>query len=143
MIVDKDIPSVQIAENRHSIAVLDIAPISKGHTIIIPKKPVKSAKQIPTQCFSLAKKISKKITSKLLAKSAEIQTETKFNESIINIIPIYNIPLSLNSPRSKTETEELDKVAYLLRDKPKIQKIKIKSKKSSEYPLVKIKRRIP
>ena len=60
MIVDKDIASTIIDENKFAIAVLDINPISKGHTMIIPKKPVSDAKMLPGQSFSLAKKNSKK-----------------------------------------------------------------------------------
>jgi len=46
-IVEGKIPSNKIDENPDCIAVLDIKPISKGHTIIIPKKPVKKAHDLP------------------------------------------------------------------------------------------------
>ena len=143
MIVDGDIPSVKIIENKYALAVLDINPISKGHIIIIPRKPVSDAKQLPTQAFSLAKKLAKKITSKLTAKSTEIQTEFKFNESIINLIPCYNAPLSINSPRNKSSVEELEKIAPLIREKPKIERIKIRKQANSANPIPSIKRRIP
>ena len=77
-LVDGDMKSYLIAENKDSIAVLDIKPISQGHIIIIPKKPLTDSKLIPNACFSLAKKIAKKISKKLSAKSSEIQTEYKF-----------------------------------------------------------------
>lgn len=37
-IAKKKIPSLIIAENSKAIALLDINPVSDGHTIIIPKK---------------------------------------------------------------------------------------------------------
>ena len=37
-IVKKQIPSLIIAKNSKAIALLDINPVSDGHTIIIPKK---------------------------------------------------------------------------------------------------------
>ena len=40
LIVDKEVDSVIVAETLNSIAVLDINPISEGHTIIIPKNPI-------------------------------------------------------------------------------------------------------
>jgi histidine triad (HIT) family protein len=143
LIADKEIPSVQVDENKSSLAVLDINPISKGHIIIIPKKPIKNIKDLPTPSFSLAKKISKRIEKKLKAQSVEIQTETKFEEVIINIIPIYDKPLNIHSQRSSSSTEELEKIAKLLRPSKKKKVIKIKKKKTTETEILKLPRRIP
>src|SRR3989344_6423270 len=68
-IIEGEIPSKKIDENKEAIAVLDIKPISKGHTIIIPKKEIKNSKDLPTQAFALAKKLAKKIEKKLKSKS--------------------------------------------------------------------------
>lgn len=145
MIVSGDIQSVKIDENKHALAVLDIAPISKAHIVVIPKEIVKNAKELPNQAFTLAKKIAKKIELKLKAKSSEIQSESKFGEVIINLIPIYDSPLNINSPRSKATLEQLEEIAKLLRkkEKPKIEKIKINTKESSPSQILKISRRIP
>src|SRR3989344_8766979 len=40
MIIDGELPSKKINENKNAIAVLEIKPVSKGHVIIIPKKSV-------------------------------------------------------------------------------------------------------
>ncbi len=47
MIINGDVPSTKTGENAKALAVLDINPISKGHILIIPRKPVKTPKQIP------------------------------------------------------------------------------------------------
>ncbi len=146
LIVSGEIPSSKIDENKEAIAVLEINPISKGHTIIIPKKAAKSSKELPTQAFTLAKKISKKLISTLKAKSSEIQTETKLGEAIINVIPIYDKPLNLNSPRTKASKDELESLESKLKVKKKlkIEKIKIESKKSENSDqILKLPRRIP
>jgi len=52
------IPCYKIDENKDSIAILEINPISKGHTLIIPKKHV-STEKIPQSAFSLAKNCKK------------------------------------------------------------------------------------
>ncbi|BDS15438.1 HIT family protein [Aureispira anguillae] len=39
-IVNGEIPCHKIAENEHFLAFLDIAPVAKGHTLVIPKKEV-------------------------------------------------------------------------------------------------------
>ena len=39
-IIAGEIPSYKIAENDHYIAFLDVFPLKKGHTLIVPKKEV-------------------------------------------------------------------------------------------------------
>ena len=145
LIVKGEIPSAIVDENKEAIAVLEINPISKAHIIIIPRKPVTSAKEMPTKAFSLAKKLSKRITLKLKAKSAEIQTETKFREMIINIIPIYDKELNINSPRYKASKEELEEIAQeiRIRKKPKIEKIKKEKPVDLKTQVLKLPRKIP
>ncbi len=146
MIADKEVPSVLVDENATSIAVLDINPISKGHILIIPRKEVKDAKSLPTQAFTLAKKLSNKIISKLKASTTEIQTENKFGETILNLIPVYEQPLNINSPRHKAKNEELEEIASRLRTikKLKIEKIKMEDKKpDSKSQVLKLPRKIP
>lgn len=139
MIVDKELPSKLIEENKEALAVLDIKPISKGHIIIIPKKVIANAKNLPNSIFSLAKKISKRIESKLQAKATEIQTEFKFGETILNLIPIYSEPLNLNSPRTDSKEKELEEIQNKIKliKKPKIEKIKIKSTPQSSAVIMK------
>ncbi|SUK12782.1 histidine triad (HIT) protein [Staphylococcus agnetis] len=38
-IIDGEIPSFKVYENDHVYAFLDISQLSKGHTLLIPKKP--------------------------------------------------------------------------------------------------------
>src|SRR3989344_4624419 len=42
LIIENKIPSFKIAENDLAMAVLELNPISKGHSIIIPKIPYKA-----------------------------------------------------------------------------------------------------
>jgi len=142
-IVKGEIPSTKIEENEDAIAVLEINPISNGHTIIIPKTPAISSKDLPESAFKLAKKLSEKLINKLKATSTEIQTEAKFGETILNVIPIYKEPLNINSSRKTTTKEELEEISRKLKEeKPKIELIKIKKEVPSSQPL-KLKRKIP
>ena len=144
-IIEGEIPSKKVDENKIAIAVLDTKPISRGHSIIIPKKEVKDGKDIPPQAFSLAKKLAKRISNKLKALSTEIQTEFKFGEIIINIIPVYDKPVSLNSQRQEVPEPQLTELAQLIKAKQKSKVIKIKTQKTeaSKSTLQKIPRRIP
>jgi len=124
-IVSGEIPSRKIDENPHAIAVLSVKSISKGHTIIIPKKPVTDEKKLLKSTLTLAKKTAKKISSKLPTKDVQIQPEFLFGEVILHVIPIYDTPLNVNSPRKDASDEELSELEKTLKTikKPKVIKI--------------------
>ena len=140
LIVSGEIPAKKIDENKSVITVIDIKPISKGHCVIIPKNPVVNAKDMPSQAFTMAKKITRKLTSKLKAQGSEIQTEFKFGELILNVIPVYDKPVNINSPRYDASEEELEEVHKALKvvKKPKVIRVRKKKQKS----VIKLDRRI-
>jgi diadenosine tetraphosphate (Ap4A) HIT family hydrolase len=144
MIVDGNIPSKKVDENKEAIAVVSIRPVSKGHVIIIPKILARDSKELPSKALSLAKKIAVRMVSKLKAKATEIQTSRAFDEVIINVIPVYDKRADINSPAYEASEEELKQVYGLMRavKKPKKEVIK-KVKKKSEEEVVKLKRRVP
>ena len=145
MIVNNEVETVKIGENSDSIAVLDINPISRGHVLIIPKKTVSSPNKIPKSAFSLAEEISKKIISNLKASSTKAHTEKKFGEAVLNLIPIYDKDLDINSKRSKSSLDELKEIkksieTIKIEKKPEL--IKIENKKENQI-VIKLKRRMP
>ena len=147
MIINKEIPSVLIAENPGAIAVLSVKSISKGHTLIIPKTAVYKESDLPKEVHLLSEEISKKLIESLKAKSTSIISERNFGEVIINVIPIYDKPLNLSSPRNDETVEELEKlkvqinIERIKKEPEKIEKLKIE-KKPEEKPL-KLRRRVP
>lgn len=142
LIVEKKINSYLIDENKYSIAVLEIKPISKAHTIIIPKEAISKSGKLPQSAFSMAKRISKKIETKFKPKEILISSSYILGETIINILPIYSNE-SLNSPRKQTSEEELENLKKILERKQKkkqLKKVKIKKIEESKMWLP---RRIP
>ena len=142
-IISGEIPSHIVDQNKEAIAVLSIKSISKGHTIIIPKKPITDAKQLPTQAFTLAKKIAKKISSKLKASGCEIQTEFVFGEITLHVIPIYEKALNINSPRQDVSEEELSELEKKLKVVKKPKTIRLTKKTKKALKVIKRPRRIP
>ncbi|MGV8142417.1 MAG: HIT domain-containing protein [Candidatus Pacearchaeota archaeon] len=144
-IIAGEIPAKIIDENKLAIAVLDTRPITKGHSIIIPRQEVKDGKNMATQAFTLAKKVAKRTANKLKAKSTEIQTEFKFGEIILNVIPVYDKPVSLNSQRQEIPEPELSELAQLLKAKKRAKSTpKVKKQISSPGPrLPQFNRRVP
>ena len=144
MIVDGDVPSKKINENKDSVAVVSVRAVSKGHCLVIPKKPVGDANLMSSSVFSLAKSVAKKIVSKFGAKSTEIQTESAFGEVVINVIPVYSGNESLKSPRYEVSEEELEETWKALRvvKKPKVKKVR-PVVKNQEEKVLKLTRRVP
>jgi diadenosine tetraphosphate (Ap4A) HIT family hydrolase len=142
-IVDGDVPSRKVDENKEVVAVVSVRPVSKGHVLIIPKKAVSDGKEMPSSAFVLAKKIGKKMGSRLEANTVEIQTAGAFGEVLINVIPIYDKPVNVNSPPYEASEEEMEEVYQKLRvvAKPKIKRIKQTVKKQGQ--VIKLSRRIP
>jgi histidine triad (HIT) family protein len=60
-IVRADIPSYKVYEDDYTLAFLDIAPISKGHTLVIPKKHYVNFEDIPEEELSAVIKTVKKV----------------------------------------------------------------------------------
>ena len=48
-IIQGDIPSYKIAEDEQFFAFLDIAPMAKGHTLVVPKMEVDKAFELPAE----------------------------------------------------------------------------------------------
>ncbi|MEK6875183.1 MAG: HIT domain-containing protein [Nanoarchaeota archaeon] len=138
-IAQEDISSYKIDENKDSIAVLEINPVSKAHAIIIPKKHSKDTEKLPQNAFSLAKKIAKKIKTKFKPKDIEIIPSNSLGHAVINVLPVFGDE-NIASPRKKAKEEELKEIQGKLKKeqilkKPKVKKIKEdKTYKSSWLP---------
>lgn len=142
MIIDKEVESIIVDSNDEALAVLDIAPLSDGHTLIIPRSAASSAQQIPGKAFELAQKVSSLIKENLKASSVSIQTEMKFGESIIHVIPSYDSPVSLDSKRKNSSQDELKDLLKKIKPEEQPKPIKIK-KTFSPKETVKRQMRIP
>ena len=137
-IVEGEIPSYKLDENTKAIAILELNPLSKGHSIVLPKKQVPTEK-IPKSAMSLAQKIAKKIKSKLKPEDIKIETSSFQDYPMINIIPIYK---DLKLEKKKAEESELQKIQEKLKTKKRASRTK-KSRKEDKNNLPQISFRIP
>jgi len=140
-IVQNKTPSVKLSENEKAVAVLDITPIARGHSIIIPKEHVKKAGDLPSQAQTLSKQIAKKINSKLKPKDVQIITSNAFGHEIINVLPIYTNE-TMASERTQVNEEDLKELQKLISIKPRKEK-KRKEKKKQEKKEPWLPRRLP
>lgn len=141
-IVSGNVPSKKIDENNQALAVLEIKPLSKGHTIIIPKEKLENLDNIPQEISILIDKVSNKLSDKLKTKNLKVIPELKFGEVIVNIIPIYDKDINLEGERHNPSDLELDKILETINKKE--EKIEIKEvQKDKKEELKRFPRRIP
>ena len=135
LINSNQVSSYKLDENKNAIAVLEINPISKAHSLIIPKKHLGDEK-IAQDIHTFAKRLSKKIKTEFKPKELLISENNLFGHKVINLIPVYENE-TINSDRYKAEKEELENVQKILvkksitRKKP-IEKIVIKKTKKTK-----------
>ncbi|MBW6442611.1 HIT family protein [Patescibacteria group bacterium] len=126
LIASNKIRSYPLKEDENAIAVLEINPLSKGHTIIIPKKHIPLSEKIPSSVSSFIKELTERIKDNLNPERIEVMLSNIEGHGIINLIPVYG--KEINKERKKADIKELEEVKELLSSSQKEKVIK-KSKK--------------
>ena len=99
-IIAGEIPTEKIYEDDNFIVVLDINPVTKGHTLIIPKKHFKTLLDAPSTIGSDFFSIAKKIALDLMEKGNEgfhfIINNFKAGQQEVDHIHAHIIPRKLD-----------------------------------------------
>lgn len=128
-IIAKKVPSLIVAKNRKAIALLDINPVSDGHTIIIPKKHYCDWQDTPKNVLSSIVKLSSKVI-KILNKSLPIKPlgyNYVSNQGKIagqqvfhfhlHVIPKYKENEGFKLNHGKIKVKKIDEIYGYLNDK--------------------------
>ncbi|MBU2577340.1 HIT domain-containing protein [Patescibacteria group bacterium] len=99
-IVKGEIPAYKIWEDENYLAFLDINPISKGHTLVIPKKHYRWVWDLPTgrqdipnfgEYFEKIREVEKKIEKALSPKWVEMKVlGIDVSHAHVHLIPHYD-----------------------------------------------------
>lgn len=116
-----EIPSYKVAENEKFYAFLDINPLVKGHTLVIPKKEVDyifdldDAELAEMQVF--AKHVALAIqTAFPCRKVGQAVIGLEVPHAHIHLIPIQNeSDMLFSNPKLKLSSEEFETVAEAIR----------------------------
>jgi len=115
-IINGDIPSYKIAENSTHYAFLDINPIAKGHTLVVPKKEVDYIFDLPDTLLSETMVFAKKIAAAIDKTLSPIRTGIiveglEVPHAHIHLVPIYKttqkVALGHSVDISEDEMKEL------------------------------------
>jgi histidine triad (HIT) family protein len=139
-IISGETPSFKIEEDKENIAILELNPLSKGHTLIVPKDHDIEKASVSTT--TMAERIAEKIKKKFEPKEVQVN-ETKIMEHpVVEIIPIYGN----EKDRSKASEEELKALQEeLARPEKEIEILpeKLDEEQTVKEEVPKVKPRIP
>jgi len=115
-IINGEIPCYKIAENELFIAFLDILPVAKGHTLVVPKKEIDYIFDLPEEDLQalniFAKEVARKIQTIIPCKKIGISViGLEVPHAHMHLIPINQIhDMNFEKERLKFTTEEFAEI---------------------------------
>jgi histidine triad (HIT) family protein len=120
-IINGDVPSYKIAEDENYFAFLDINPLAKGHTLVIPKKEINYIFDIDDTLLGdmlvFAKKIARAVEQVVPCKRMGITVlGLEVPHAHIHLVPINTIfDIDFSKEKLKLTDEEFEKLAADIR----------------------------
>ena len=119
-IIAGEIPCHKVAENESFLAFLDISPLQKGHTLVVPKKEIDYIFDLAdnelADMIVFAKGVAKKIKSVFPCNRVGMTViGLEVPHAHIHLIPINKEPdMNFQSPKLTLSQEELNEIALKL-----------------------------
>ncbi len=120
-IVKGEVPSYKILEDDNYLAFLDINPLAKGHTLVIPKKEIDYLFDMDDDLFAglniFAKKVAKAIDRVMDCKRVGVAVlGLEVAHAHIHLIPINGLyDIDFSKPKLKFNNEEFMEIAEMIR----------------------------
>lgn len=121
-IVAGEIPSYKVAENDRFFAFLDIRPMTKGHTLVIPKQETDYLFDLDDnqlgEMMIFAKTVAKAIEKSVVCQRVGVMViGLEVPHAHIHLIPIQKEgDMSLTNPRVELTQDEFERIAQAIRD---------------------------
>jgi len=106
-IINREIPAFIVAEDEHSIAILDINPLVKGHTLVIPKREVDYYFDLDEAEYDRLNQFSRKVAKAI--------------ESVIPCLRIGVAVVGLEVPHTHIHLVPLNSMGDINFSRPKLQ----------------------
>lgn len=116
-IINGDIPCYKIAEDENHFAFLDINPMSKGHTLVVPKQEIDVFFDLPedlyTSVMSFSRKVAKAIEKAIPCNRVGVLVfGLEVPHAHVHLIPINSgSDMSISKPKLKFSQEEFIEIA--------------------------------
>ena len=125
-IIAGEIPSHKVAEDENFLAFLDINPLAKGHTLVIPKKEIDYIFDMEDPLYGALFVFAKKVANGIKAvvpcdKIGMTVIGLEVPHAHIHLIPIHSIyDMDFSKPKLKFTTEEFKEIAGAIAEKTRL-----------------------
>lgn len=115
-IIKGEIPAYKIAENDKFIAFLDVFPLAKGHTLVIPKKQVDYIFDLDNETLSdlmlFAKEVAKKVEKAISCKRIGVAViGLEVPHAHIHLVPLNSVgDINFTKPKLTVDKEEMEAI---------------------------------
>lgn len=123
-IIAGEIPCYKVAENEHFFAFLDINPMVKGHTLVVPKLPqpeedyiFRLDDSVLAEMMIFAKQVAKSIQTALGCKRVGVAVlGMEVPHVHIHLIPLNKeTDMDFRAPKLSLAAEEMEQIATAIR----------------------------
>ncbi len=120
-IIAGEIPCYKIAENENYIAFLDVFPLKKGHTLVVPKKEVDYIFDLDDETYSglmiFSKKIALAVKQAIPCNRVAISVfGLEVPHAHIHLIPMHTMnDVDFSNVKLKLSKEEFEEIASKIR----------------------------
>lgn len=121
-IINREIPGHIIAENERFIAFLDVHPLVKGHTLVVPKKEVDYIFDLPDQDLAdlhvFAKKVAAGIKAAVFCKRIGVAViGLEVPHTHVHLVPLNNMSdINFSGEKLNPGKAELEQAAESIRE---------------------------
>lgn len=130
-------PSYKLAEDTNNIAILELNPLSQGHTLIVPKD---HSSEIKSSTKILAEKIGERIKTKFGPKDIQINELEIMEHKLLEVIPLYG---NENERYSASEHELITTQEEFQKPSEETKTGNLSTQETKKETLYKMKPRIP
>ncbi len=121
-IIQREIPAHIVAEDENYLAFLDIMPLTKGHTLVVPKKEIDYIFDLDDTTFAGLHSFSKTV-AQAIKKSIRCQRVgvavlgMEVPHAHIHLVPMNSMrDMNFSNPKLKLNPEQLADIARMIRE---------------------------
>jgi histidine triad (HIT) family protein len=120
-IIKGEIPSYKIAEDENYFAFLDIFPLAKGHTLVVPKKEIDYIFDLDDSTLAglivFAKKVALAIDKAVPSSRVGIAVVgLEVPHAHVHLVPLHSVhDIDFSRPKLELEKEEMETIAAKIR----------------------------
>ncbi len=120
-IINGEIPSYKIAEDKDNFAFLDINPNAKGHTLCVPKKEVDKIMDLDEESYmklmAFSRKVGKAIEAALPCQRVGISViGLEVPHVHVHLIPLHSMKNATFQHKETLSAEEFENTASKIRE---------------------------